>query len=71
MSYIHIVNQLKTNATCDKIQYVSQNITHAKNRMISNVITKLKAGGERDGRGWDGWMVSQTQRTWVGASSGR
>ena len=51
MSYIHIVNQLKTNATCDKIQYVSQNITHAKNRLISNVITKLKAGGEGDGRG--------------------
>ena len=26
---------------------------------------KLKAGGERDDRGWDGWMASLTQRTWV------
>ena len=32
---------------------------------------RLKAGGERDDRGWDGWMASLTQRTWVWASSGR
>ena len=25
----------------------------------------LKAGGEGDDRGWDGWMVSLTQWTWV------
>ena len=31
----------------------------------------LKAGGEGDSRGWDGWMVSLTQWTWVWASSGR
>ena len=30
---------------------------------------RLKAGGEGDDRGWDGWMASQTQRTWVWASS--
>ena len=29
-----------------------------------------KAGGEGDGRGWDGWMASRTQWTWVWASSG-
>ena len=29
-----------------------------------------KAGGERDGRGWDGWIASLTQWTWVWASSG-
>ena len=29
----------------------------------------LKAGGEGDDRGWDGWMASPTQRTWVWASS--
>ena len=29
----------------------------------------LKAGGERDGKGWDGWMASRTQWTWVWASS--
>ena len=31
---------------------------------------RLMAGGEGDDRGWDGWMVSPTQRTWVWASSG-
>ena len=30
---------------------------------------RLKAGGEGDGRGWDGWIVSATQWTWVWASS--
>ena len=31
----------------------------------------LKAGGEGDDRGWDGWLVSLTQWTWVWASSAR
>ena len=26
---------------------------------------RLKAGGEGDDRGWDGWMASSTQWTWV------
>ena len=26
---------------------------------------RLKAGGEGDNRGWDGWMASPTQRIWV------
>ena len=30
----------------------------------------LRAGGEGDNRGWDGWMASPTQWTWVWASSG-
>ena len=30
---------------------------------------RLKAGGEGDDRGWDGWTASLTQWTWVGASS--
>ena len=30
---------------------------------------RLKAGGEGDDTGWDGWMVSPTQWTWVWASS--
>ena len=32
---------------------------------------RLKAGGEGDDRGWDGWTASPTQWTWVWASSGR
>ena len=34
-------------------------------------LERLKTGGEGDDRGWDGWMPSPTQRTWVWASSGR
>ena len=30
----------------------------------------LKAGGEVDNRGWDGWMASLTLWTWVWVSSG-
>ena len=32
---------------------------------------RLRARGERDDRGRDGWMASPTQWTWVWASSGR
>ena len=32
---------------------------------------RLRAGGEGDDRGWDGWMISLTQWTWVRANSGR
>ena len=31
---------------------------------------RLKAGGEGDDRGWDGWMALSTQWTWVWVSSG-
>ena len=31
---------------------------------------RLRAGGERDDRRWDGWMVSPIQRTWVWVNSG-
>ena len=31
---------------------------------------RLRAGGEGDGRGWDGWMASPTQQTWVWVNSG-
>ena len=31
---------------------------------------RLKVGGEGDNRGWDGWMASSTQWTWVWLDSG-
>ena len=31
---------------------------------------RLKAGGEGNNRGWDGWMASPTQWTWVWVNSG-
>ena len=34
------------------------------------MLGRLKAGGEGDDNGWDGWMGSQTWRTWVWVNSG-
>ena len=31
---------------------------------------RIEAGGEGDDRGWDGWMASLTQWTWVWVDSG-
>ena len=31
----------------------------------------MSAGGKGDDRGWDGWMASMTQWTWVWVSLGR
>ena len=31
---------------------------------------RLRAGGEGDDRGWDGWMASPTRWTWVWVGSG-
>ena len=31
---------------------------------------RLKVGGEADNRGWDGWMASPTQWTWIWVNSG-
>ena len=31
---------------------------------------RLKVGRERDNKGWDGWMASLTQWTWIWVSSG-
>ena len=32
---------------------------------------RLRAGGQRGDREWDGWMASLTQWTWIWANSGR
>ena len=45
-----------------------EELTHRK---IPWCRERLRAGGEGDDRGWDGWMASPIQRTWVWASSGR
>ena len=31
---------------------------------------RLRAGGQGDDRGWDGWIISPTQWTWVWVNSG-
>ena len=33
------------------------------------ILEKLRAGGEGDDRGWDGWVASPTQWTWVWVNS--
>ena len=53
-----------------KLQYMAtwcKELTHWKRPWCRE---RLKAGGERDNRRWDGWMASRTWWTWVWASSG-
>ena len=46
----------------------SEELTHRKRPWCWE---RLRAGGEGDNRGWDGWMASPTQWTWIWANSGR
>ena len=53
-----------------KLQYLTtwcEGLTHWKRPWCWE---RLKAGEEGDDRGWDGWMASPTQWTWVWVSSG-
>ena len=52
-----------------KLQYFTwcEELTHWKRPWSWE---RLRAGGERDNKGWDGWMASPTWLTWVWASSG-
>ena len=44
-----------------------EELTHLKRPWC---LERLMVGGEGDDRGWDGWMVSPTQWTWVWINSG-
>ena len=44
----------------------AKNLTHWKRPWCWE---RVKAGGEVDDRGWDGWMASPTQWTWVWGNS--
>ena len=48
-------------------RYLGEDLTHWKRPWCWE---RLKAGGERDDWGWDGWMASPTQWTWVWVNSG-
>ena len=52
-----------------KLQYFGHLMWRA-NSLEKILMLGLKAGGG-DGRGWNGWMASQTRWTWVWANSGR
>ena len=45
---------------------------NAKNWLIGKTLMlgKIEGGEEGDDRGWDGWMASPTQCTWIWAKSG-
>ena len=59
----------RTSATAEApiLWLLSKELTHWKR---PGWWKRLKAGGVGDNRGWDGWMASPTQWTWVWASSG-
>ena len=52
-----------------KLQYFCHLIWRADSFEKTLILGNMKAGGEGDNKGWDGWMVSLTQWTWVWASS--
>ena len=55
-----------------KLQYfghLMQRTDSLEKTLIGMGWERLKAGGEGDNRGWDGWMASLTQWMWVWASS--
>ena len=53
--------------SCNTLATWCKELTHWKRPWCWE---RLKADGEGDNRGWDGWMASPTQWTWVWASSG-
>jgi len=54
-----------------KLQYFGHLRWSTDSLEMTLVWERLKAGGEGDDRGQDGWMASPIQWTWVWASSGR
>ena len=54
--------KLKSNT----LMYWCEELTHLKRPWCWE---RLREGGEGDDRGWDGWMASPTQWTWVWVSS--
>ena len=52
-----------------KLQYLTTWCEKLTNLKICWCWERLKAGGEGDNRGWDGWMASPTQWTWIWAGS--
>ena len=53
-----------------KLQYFGHLMQRADSFAKTLMLGRLRAGGEGDDRGWDGWMASPTQWTWVWVDSG-
>ena len=53
-----------------KLQYLGHLMRRTNSFEKTLMLERLKAGGKGDDRGWDGWMASPTQWTWVWVNSG-
>ena len=54
-----------------KLQYFGHLMQRADSLEKTVTLERLKAGGEKGDQGWDGWMASLTEWTWLWASSMR
>ena len=59
-------DEIQVFGLCNTLATWCKELTHSKRPWCWE---RLKAGGEGDDRGWDGWMSSQTPWTWVWAIS--
>ena len=57
----------RTDAEAETPMWRCEELTHLKRPWFWS---RLKVGGEGDDRGWDGYMASPTQHTWVLVNSG-
>ena len=48
-----------------KLQYFGHLVGRTDSLEKTLILERLRAGGEGDDRGWDGWMTSLTRWTWV------
>ena len=53
-----------------KLQYFGHLMRRTDSLEKTLMLGKIEGRGEGDDRGWDGWVASSTQWTWVWASSG-
>ena len=53
-----------------KLQYFGHLMWRVDSLEKTRMLGGIGAGGEGDDRGWDGWMASLTQWTWVCVTSG-
>ena len=52
-----------------KLQYFGHLMRRAHSFEKTLMLERLRAGGEGENRGWDGWMASPTRWTWVWVDS--
>ena len=53
-----------------KLRYFGHLMRRTDSFEKTPMLGRLRAGGEGDDRGWDSWMASPTQSTWVSVCSG-